>query len=84
MVKPVVCYAELVQIGLWALLIEQRYLAGSSKTAPRIFIFSTVLGAENLSYVKSIEPHVRTFLPLDISAVGSVAIKETRIDNLFS
>ena len=29
-------------------------LAGSSKTAPRIFIFSIVLGAEYLSYVKSI------------------------------
>ena len=31
--------------------------AGSSKAAPRIFIFSIVLGAENLSYVKSIETH---------------------------
>merc|ERR1711894_738018 len=30
-------------------------LAGSSKTAPRIFIFSIVLGAKYLSYVKSIE-----------------------------
>ena len=29
-------------------------LAGSSKTAPKIFIFSIVLGAEYLSYVKSI------------------------------
>ena len=47
-------------------------LAGSSKTAPRIFIFSIVLGAEYLSYVKSIETHARTFLPLNISAVGSV------------
>ena len=28
-------------------------LAGSSKTAPKIFIFSIVLGAEYLSYVKS-------------------------------
>ena len=47
-------------------------LAGSSKTAPRIFIFSIVLGAEYLSYVKSIETHARAFLPLNISAVGSV------------
>ena len=46
--------------------------AGSSKMAPRIFIFSTVLGAENLSYVKSIETHVRAFLPLNTSAIGSV------------
>ena len=47
-------------------------LAGSSKRAPRIFIFSIVLGAENLFFVKSIETHVRAFLPLNISAVGSV------------
>ena len=47
-------------------------LAGSSKTAPRIFILSIVLGAENLSYVKSIETHARAFLPLNISAIGSV------------
>ena len=37
-----------------------------------IFIFSIVLGAECLSYLKSIETHVRAFLPLNISAVGSV------------
>ena len=47
-------------------------LAGSSKTAPRIFIFSIVLGAEYLSYVKYIETHARTFLPLNISAIGNV------------
>jgi hypothetical protein len=42
--------------------------------APRILIFSIVLGAENLSYVKSIETHVRAFLQLNISAVGSVTL----------
>ena len=47
-------------------------LAGSSKTAPRFFIFFIALGAENLSYVKSIENYARAFLPLNISAVGSV------------
>ena len=47
-------------------------LAGSSKRAPRIFIFSIDLGAENLSYVKSIETHARAFLPLNISAISSV------------
>ena len=47
-------------------------LAGSSKKAPRIFIFSIVLGAEYLSYVKSIEIHARAFLPLNISAISSV------------
>ena len=37
-----------------------------------ILFFSIVLGAEYLSYVKSIETHARAFLPLNISAVGSV------------
>ena len=32
--------------------------------APRIFIFSIVLGAKYLSYVKSIETHARAFLTL--------------------
>ena len=48
-------------------------LAGSSKTAPRIFIFSNVLGAKNLSYVKSIETHARAFLTLNILSIGTVA-----------
>ena len=43
-------------------------LAGSSKTAPRIFIFSIVLGAEYLSYVKSIAPLAPTFYGYIISA----------------
>ena len=38
----------------------------------RIFIFSIVLGAENLSYLKSIETHARAFLTLIILAIGSV------------
>ena len=41
---------------------RQCCLAGSSQRAPRIFIFLTVLGAECLSYLKSIEPHARAFL----------------------
>ena len=47
-------------------------LAGSSKTAPRIFIFSIALSAEYLSYVKSIETHARAFLTLIILAIGRV------------
>ena len=47
-------------------------LAGSSKTAPRIFIFSIVLGAEYLSYSKSIETHARAFLTLNILSIGTV------------
>ena len=40
--------------------------------APRIFIFSTVLSAECLSYLKSIETHARAFLTLIILAIGTV------------
>ena len=45
-------------------------LAGSSKRAPRILIFSIAMDADYTFYVKSIETHVRTFLPLNISAVS--------------
>ena len=47
-------------------------LAGSSKTAPRIFIFSIVLGAECLSYLKSIETHARAFFKVIFFSIGSV------------
>ena len=47
-------------------------LAGSSKRAPRILIFSIAMDADYTFYVKSIETHVRAFLPLNISAVSSV------------
>ena len=71
---------ELPALPIWSIrpnfevngLDWQCCLAGSSKTAPRIFIFSIVLGAENLSYVKSIETHARAFLPLNISDISSV------------
>ena len=43
-----------------------------SKTAHRIFIFSIVLGAEYLSYVKSIETHARAFFSLNILFIGTV------------
>ena len=49
-------------------------LAGSSKTAPRIFIFSIFLGVECLSYLKSIETHVRTFFKVIIFSIVSVSI----------
>ena len=42
-------------------------LAGSSKTASRIFIFSIVLGAEYLFYVKSIATYAPTFFGYHIS-----------------
>ena len=37
------------------------------------FDFFNVLGAENLSYVKSIETQACAFLPLNISAISSVS-----------
>ena len=52
----------------------QCYLAGSSKRAPRIFIFSIVLGAENLPYMKLIETHARAFLALIILPIGTVIV----------
>ena len=47
-------------------------LAGSSQRAPRIFIFSIVLGAECLSYLKSIETHARAFFKVIIFSIGSL------------
>ena len=47
-------------------------LAGGSKTAPRIFIFSIVLGAEYLSYAKSIATYAPTFFGYIISILASV------------
>ena len=54
-------------------------LAGSSKTAPRIFIFSIFLGAEYLSYVKSIETHARAFLTLNILCIGTVLFDDLQL-----
>ena len=50
----------------------QRCLASSSKSAPRIFIFSIVLGTEYSSYVKSIAPFALTFFGYIISVLASV------------
>ena len=47
-------------------------LAGSFKRAPRILIFPIAIDADYTFYVKSIETHVRAYLPLNISAVSSV------------
>ena len=47
-------------------------LAGSSKRAPRIFIFSIFLGAEYLSYVKFIDTRAPNFLGYIISVLASV------------
>ena len=55
-------------------------LAGSSKTAPRIFIFSIAMGADYTFYVKTIETHARTFLPLNISQIGTVDSQTHRLN----
>ena len=51
---------------------RQCCLAGSSKTAPRILIFSIAMGAEHLSYVKSIATFALTFYGYIISVLASV------------
>ena len=40
--------------------------------APRILIFSIAMVADYSFYVKNIESHARAFLPLNISAIGTV------------
>ena len=52
----------------------QCWLPGSSKTAPRIFIFSIVLGAEYLSYVKFIATFALAFFGYIISVLASVKL----------
>ena len=51
---------------------RQCCLAGSSKMAPRILIFSIAMGANHSFYVKSIETNACAFLPLNISAIDTV------------
>ena len=55
---------------------RQCCLAGSFKMAPRILIFSIALGADHSFYVKIIKTHARAFLPLNISAIGTVWVKD--------
>ena len=50
----------------------QCFLAGSSKTAPRILIFSIAMGGKYLSYVKSIATFALTFFGYVISVLASV------------
>ena len=51
---------------------RQCCLAGSSKRAPRILIFSIAMGAEYLSHVKSIATFAPTFYGYTISVLASV------------
>ena len=54
-------------------------LAGSSKTATRIFIFSIVLGAECTFYLKSIATNAPTFLGYNNSVLAIVMCLLTRL-----
>ena len=56
-------------------------LSGSSKTAPGIFMFSIVLGAQCLSYLKSIETHGRAFLKLIILCEEFLIVYCSKRDN---
>ena len=47
-------------------------LAGSSKIAPKIFIFSTAMGAEYSFYVKSIATYAPMFLGYNDSVLAIV------------
>ena len=47
-------------------------LAGSSQTAPKIFIFSIAMGADYSFYVKTIETHACAFFKVIIFSIGSV------------
>ena len=49
---------------------RQCYLAGSSKTAPRLLIFSIAMGSDYSFYVKTIEAHAHAFLTINILAIG--------------
>ena len=55
-------------------------LAGSSKRAPRILIFSIAMGAEYLSYVKSIATFAPTFYGYIISVLASVCYLISRVN----
>ena len=48
------------------------YLAGNFLLAPRILFFLIILMLIYFFKYKTIETHARTFLPFNISAVGSV------------
>ena len=50
----------------------QCFLAGSFKSAPRIFIFPILLGAKYLSYVKFFAAYALTFFGCIISVLASV------------
>ena len=51
---------------------RQCCLAGSSKTAPRILIFSIAIVADYSFYVKTIETHARAFFKVIIFSISSV------------
>ena len=58
-------------------------LAGSSKMAPRIYIFVIVLGGKYLSYVKSIATFALTFFGYIVSVLASVPTQAEKMELFF-
>ena len=50
-------------------------VCSSSKTAPKILIFSIAIGADHSFYVKTIKTHARAFLTLNIVFIGTVRLE---------
>ena len=63
---------QAIRFILIMLALNSIIYKASHKRAPRIFIFSIVLGAENLSYMKFIKTHAHAFLALIILSRTSV------------
>ena len=54
---------------------RQCCLAGTSKMAPKILIFSIAMCANYTFYMKTIETHARAFFKIIIFSIGSVYSK---------
>ena len=64
--------------------IGSAVLAGSSKMAPRILIFSIAMGADNSFYVKSIATYASIFFGYIISVLLKVALVTLHLTKKFS
>ena len=58
-------------------------LAGSSKRAPRILIFSIAMDADYSFYVKTIETHAREFVTLDVLAIGVMCSSQKLLNGIY-
>ena len=72
-VDPVILTQNMFTNTVWPEPICPSCLAGSSKTAPRIFVLSIVLGAEYSFYVKSNGTYAPTFFGYNNSVLEIVS-----------